>query len=478
VAQETGETGSPGIHANPATIPANADPRLAPPDWPVIGGSLGLMLLLLALYALFSMAETALVTVRRSRVEQIVEEGKRGAQTLRTLTNDPPRFTATIQVGITLLGFAAAAVAVITLARPLVPALVGWGLPVGSAETAAIVVVTIAVALLAMILGEIAPKSLAVQKADVWALRLAPFVSFWSVVFKPLTAIVIGVSNVLVRPFGATAQFETPMITKEELEHIMDQGANQGEFDREEREIITNVIDFSETLVRSVMTPRIDMTSLPITADLRQTVETIMKSGHSRIPVYEGTIDNVVGVLHAKDLLPIFQGEVSEVDLRQVMRPAHFVPETKRVADLLAEMRRSNQQIAIVQDEYAGTEGLVSIEDVIEEIVGEIRDEYDVDEPEVQVISPSESLIDGRMSIDDVNDRLGLDLPHEDYETIGGLIFGRLGHEPVVGEQVRIDDYEFVIERMEGTRIREVRATRFDGAEDAPANGESVHASV
>jgi CBS domain containing-hemolysin-like protein len=453
-----------------AGTPAREDAAPARPDGQLAALFGGLVLVLTLLNAAFSMAETALVSVRRSRVEQLIEEGQRGAKTVRRLIENPPRFIATVQVGITLLGFASAAAAATTLAAPLTYALWRAGLSAGVAGTVSVTLITVLIAVFSMIVGEIAPKSLAVQAPDRWALRLAPFVDVCATLFAPITSFVVAASNVLVRPFGAKAQFETPVVTKEELEHIIGEGAETGELDREEQTILENVFDFSETLVRSVMTPRIDMTALPVTADLPQTLDTVLSSGHSRIPVYEGTIDNVVGIVHAKDLLRALQSDNQSIDLRRVMRAPHYVPETKRVADLLAEMRRSNQQLAIVQDEYAGTEGLVTIEDLLEEIVGDIRDEYDVDEPEVQVLSPTESLIDGRMSIDDVNDRLGLELPHEDYETVGGLVFGLLGHEARPGERVRVDRHEFIVESVEGRRIKTIRALRAPEGTEASAD--------
>lgn len=474
-------TGQDGAEPRPVgTAPDPAAPAAPPPDWGSAGLNIALVFVLTLLNAVFAMAETALVSVRRSRVEQLVEEGQKGAKSVRRLIEDPPRFIATVQVGITLLGFASAAAAATSLAQPLIYALSRVGVPPTAADTLSVVGITLVVAVVSMVLGEIAPKSLAVQAPDRWALRLAPFVNGCATLFAPITSLVVGLSNVLVRPFGAKAQFDAPVVTKEELEHIIGEGAETGELDRQEQTILENVFDFSETLVRSVMTPRMDMTSLTVTADRDQTLETILSSGHSRIPVYEGTIDNVVGIVHAKDLLPILRrgGEDEPWDLKRVMRGAHFVPETKRVADLLAEMRRSNQQIAIVQDEYAGTEGLVSIEDLIEEIVGDIRDEYDVDEPEVVVVSATESLIDGRMTIDDVNDRLGLDLPHEDYETIGGLIFGQLGHEPTPGERVRVDGLEFVVEHIEGRRIKTVRALKVDGGIASEGDRTALEATV
>jgi putative hemolysin len=453
-AQETGET----TVANAAVIAPGAGG---------IAASVAVLLILILLSGAFSMAETALSAVRRSRVEQLVDEGRRGALAVQRLFRDPPRVIATVQIGITLLSFAAAAAAATLLAAPLVPVLEALaGLGTTPATILAVVLLTFAVAIVAMVLGEIVPKSIALQAPDVWALRVAPFVNFCGFLFAPLVAIVVGLSNVIVRPFGGKAKFETPFITREEFEQIIDQGAQRNEIDDEEAGIIKNVFDLSETPVRSVMTPRIDMTALPADAPLARTLETILESGHSRIPVYEQTVDNIVGVVHAKDLLRHFQADRSDLDLHSVMRPPYFVAETKKVSELLTEMRRSKYQLAIVQDEYAGTEGLVTIEDLIEEIVGDIHDEYDVDEPEVQVLSETESLIDGRMSIDDVNDRLGLELPHKDFDTIGGLVFGLLGHEPSLGECVRQDGMEFCIERVEGRRIRTVRAIRTEGPRD------------
>lgn len=439
---------------------------------------LALVLVLTLFNALFSMAETALVSVRRSRVEQLIEEGNRAAVAVKRLIENPPRFIATTQVGITVLGFASAAAAATTLAQPLIGPL-GRFLPGGLAEPLAVILVTVAVAYLSMVVGEIAPKSLAVNAPDVWALRLAPFINLCATLFAPLTWLVVAGSNLLVRPFGIKAQFETPVITEEELKHIIEAGEEAGELEEDERVMLHNVFGLSETLVRSVMTPRMRMTALPLDSDLTAILDTILESGHSRIPVHEGTIDNVVGIVHAKDLLPALRRELSEserrdFDLRGVMRAPHFVPETKRVSELLAEFRRSNQQVAIVQDEYAGTEGLVTIEDLLEEIVGDIRDEYDVDEPDVQVLSPTESLIDARMTIDDVNDRLGTDLPHDGYETIGGLVFGLLGHEPAPGDHVRWDGLDFLVEHLEGRRIRTLRAVKVS----APGEPETVKSAT
>jgi CBS domain containing-hemolysin-like protein len=424
------------------------------------GIAVALVLFFILMVALFSASETALISVRKSRVEQLVEENQRGAKAVSRLASDPPRVLATVQTGITLWGYAAAASGATALALPVVGLFLKAGATPILATVGAVALTTFLTALVALTLGEIAPKALASQSPDKWALRLAPLVSVCAALFAPFTGLMLGFANLLVRPFGAKAAFATPFITREEFEHIIGQGEEHGELDDAEAQILTNVFDLSETSVRAVMTPRPDMTALPVNADLQRALDTILSSGHSRIPVYEESIDNIVGMVHAKDLLRLLRDGRTDVELKSVMRMPHFVPEAKRVRDLLEELRRSNQQIAIVQDEYAGTAGIVTIEDVLEEIVGDIRDEYDVDEPDVQVLSSTESLVDGRMGITDVNDRLGIELPNDEYDTIGGLVFGLLGHEPAVGEYIAQDGVEFWVERVEGRRIRSLRAVK------------------
>lgn len=443
-----------------------------------VGWNIALVLVLTLINALFSMAETALVSIRRSRVEQLVEEGRRSARAVKRLVENPPRFIATTQVGITLLGFASAAAAATTLAAPLIGPLTSLGLEPRTAEAGAVIVVTIVIAFVSMVLGEIAPKSLAIQAPDRWALLLAPFINFCAVLFAPLSWLVVKVSGVLVRPFGAKAEFEQPMINKEELEQIINEGEKHGELDTQERVILNNVFDLTETIVRKVMTPRRDMTAVPVEADLQSVLGTILDSGHSRLPVYEGTTDHIVGIVHAKDLLPLLRSEHGgrSLDLRHTMRAATFVPESKSVLELLNEFRRSNQQVAIIKDEYDGTEGLVTIEDLLEEIVGPIHDEYDRDEPQIVSLSPDEWRLEGRLTIGDVNDALGTELPEgETYDTISGWVFSTLGREPLPGDHIRNDDYEFIVEQIEGRRIHTLRALRLastdasDGDDDGSA---------
>lgn len=443
-----------GVRAQ-AQPPHGLAPTSLPPTSTLVV-SVALVILLILLMGTFAMAEAALLALRPTRVEQLVEEGRRAARTIQRLTQNPDRMIATTQVGVTLCGFVAAAVAATVLSQPLLPWLqrLSGGNYLTSLVASALI--TIPVAIIAMVVGGLLPKSLALQAPDHWAMRLAPLVAFSTILFAPFSVLILGLS----RLFVPHARFQAPMMTRDEFQKFVDDQGEGGGIDEDEEEIIKNVIELSETEVRSVMTPRVDMAALPANAPLERALEIILSSGHSRIPVYENTIDNVIGILHAKDLLRLFQGTSRTIDLTQVARTPFFVTESRRVADLLEVMRESNYQLAIVQDEYAGTAGLVTIEDLVEEIVGEIKDEYDIDEPEAQVISATETLLDSRLSLDAVNERLGTLIEHEDYTTIGGYIFGQLGHEPKVGETVEVANVTFAVETVAGRRIRTIRAIR------------------
>ena len=424
-----------------------------------------LVILLILLMGAFAMAEAALLSLRSTRVEQLMEEGRRGAKAVQTLLENQPRMIATTQVGVTLCGFTAAAVAATVLSQPLIPVVHNlihdrnndYSLIVAVLASA---IITIPVALVAMAVGGMLPKSLALQAPDHWAMRLAPLVRACTTLFTPFSALILGLARII----APQARFEAPMMTRGEFEKFVDDQGKGGGIDEDEEEIIKNIIEISETEVREVMTPRVHMAAVPVNAPLEKVVETILSSGHSRIPVYATTIDNVIGVLHAKDLLGLLRSDERPDNLGKLVRPPFFVPESRRVADLLETMRHNQQQLAIVQDEYAGTAGIVTLEDLLEEIVGEIKDEYDVDEPELKVLSETETLLDSRLSLDDINERLGTTLENEDYTTIGGYIFGMLGHEAAIGERVVTDGLEFVVETLEGRRIKTIRATRLPGS--------------
>src|SRR5581483_3786897 len=361
--------------------------------------------------------------------------------------------------GVTLIAMFSSAIAATSAVEPLASWLAAHsgGYLQHSAHALALIVVTVPVAVLSLIIGEIAPKSLAVHHPE----RLARL------------------SHLIVRPFGGTASFLSPAVNEEELKMMVEASEEQGVLEAEETEMIHSILDFADTVVRKVMTPRIDITAVEVSAPLSELVRLINESGHSRLPVYEGDLDNIVGIVHAKDLLKLPPDVPrAQITIREVMRPPYFIPETKKIDELLAEFRRSKQQIALVRDEYGTITGVVTIEDLLEEIVGDIQDEYDVEEPMVQVINAHTTILNGKMPLSDVNDRLGLGLPEEEADTIGGFVFSLLGHQAEQGEVATWDGIQFKVEATDGRRIQKVRVirppepppTEGDGTVAAPVN--------
>lgn len=422
--------------------------------------SLLIILVLLLGNAFFALAETALISIRHSWVRMLLEQKHRLAGHLNALKNEPTRFLSTVQVGVTLLGFLASAVAATKLAEPFYQTLkpleayveprLLYGLSV--------VIVTLLTGFASIILGEIVPKSIAVAYPERVALTVAAPMVFLDRLLAPPVWLVNAITRLILRPFGIQPQRLAPVVSEEELRVLVEAGEEQGVIEEEEKEMIQSIFEFTDTIVREVMTPRVDMKCVPIDADVQEVIALIRKSGHSRIPVYEGSVDNILGIVHAKDLLQLCEGD-RKLHLREVIRPAYFVPESKRVIDLLQELRRQRTHMAIVQDEYGGTAGLVTLEDLVEEIVGEIQDEYDV-EPEtlVQELPDGSLIIDARMHLDDASELLRTTLESEEFDTLGGYVFGMLGHQPTVGETVTIEGWQLRVHELEGHRIRSVHA--------------------
>ena len=434
------------------------------------------LLLLTLLNAFFTLAEIALNTVRNARLQDLIEAGGTdavAAGSAQQLLRQPTRVVATVQVGINLASFAVAAIAAAVLApdwaTSLPPRLTDHPVRVMT------VGLTLGAALFTIVVGEIVPRSIALRRPGETALLIARPLRFFIVFFAPLAMLALGVSNLLVRPFGLTATFAAPMITEEELRAMLEASAQSGAIEEDEKEIIRNVISFGDTDVRQVMTPRIDVKAIDVGAGLPVLLELIVESGHSRIPVYETSVDTVVGIVHAKDLLPALARGERTLDLRPLMRLPLVVPENRRIDDLLDEFRRSSVQMAIIQDEYGGTAGLVTVEDLLEELVGEIQDEYDQEDAQFQTLEPGVYRVDARMAIDDLNDLLDLDLPHDDFDTIGGFVFGQFGRQPEVGESVGYENLEFTVEKTDGRRVDQVMlcvSTSGTGAADEePAKG-------
>ena len=416
-----------------------------------LGGGIAVSVLIGACYTL---GDTALLTVRSSRVEQLCNEGKRRAFLVKKLIAEPAKHVAAAQVGLSLFGFSSAglaAVAGLEIADLITP-----GKPSFEIRVLYVLVMVMLAAFLNVVFGGLVPKALALSSPTNWSIRMAPFIALSSKVYFVLSGIALWAAGVLTRPLGVVARYEPPFITRDELEQIVGETGKTGAIDDAEAEIITRVFTLSEHDARAVMTPRPDVSAIPVTASLSDALTAIVGSGHTRIPVYDGTIDNVVGILHAKDLLKILAQHVEaeryvpDFHLRLILRPAVFVLESNPVPELLTSMRRNQQQIAIVQDEFAGTEGIVTIEDLLEEIVGDIRDEHDVDEPAFDVDASGKTVLDGRMPIELFNERFSVTLPDDDYNTVGGYVFGAIGRELAPGDSVDVDGIRIIIMATSG----------------------------
>ncbi len=418
--------------------------------------------ILIGFNAVFVAAEIALVTIRRSRVEQLVEEGHGSARRLERLLTRPGRFLAVTQLGITFIGFLASAFAAVSLKVALQDALAGFAPLAPYADVLSLVVITAVLALVTIVFGELVPKALALANAERFALAIAGPFELLEKLLGPLVRLLEAITNAIARPLGGE-QTDRYRISMEELKILVERGGQQGVLEAEEEQMISAVIELGEGRIHEVMVPRIDVTAIPVDASMAEAVDTILREGHSRIPVYEESIDNIVGILYAKDLLPYLKDNAAPPELRPLLRTPLFVPESMSVDDLLHELQRRKVHIAIVLDEYGGTAGIVTIEDLLEEIVGEIQDEYDVEEPMVVRLSDDEIRFDGRANIDDFVEALGVDLADEDreeYDTVGGLVYHRIGGVPRVGDSLDVDSVTLTVESTDGRRVGKVLAVR------------------
>ena len=424
---------------------------------------LAVIVLLVLLNAVFVAAEIALVSIRPSRVEQLVDEGRRGAGRLRRVIGDPGRFLAVIQLAITFIGFLASAFAGVSLAARLSELLTSLGMGEGYAAAAGLLTVTILLSLFTIVFGELVPKSLALAHPEAFALRLSRPVDLLGRVFRPVVAFLTLTTRAIARSLGAdvTAQAQ---ISTEELRLIVERGGEQGILEAEEEQMINAVIELGERRLHEVMVPRTSIVALPTTATFDQAIDTIVDDGHSRVPVYAASMDEVVGILYAKDLLPLLKTDARErPDLRRLLRTPVFVPESMSIDDLLHEFQRRKVHIAIVLDEYGGTAGLVTIEDLLEEIVGEIQDEYDVEEPLVERLDDDRVRVDGRAAVEDLLEIWDLRIQLEDedeYDTVGGLVYHRVGGVPSPGDEVRVDGLRLTVESTDGRRVGKVLVVR------------------
>ncbi|HTI29288.1 MAG TPA: hemolysin family protein [Methylomirabilota bacterium] len=444
---------------------------------PVLDVAIVLALILVG--GFFAASEISLITVKRHRLSQLVGEGSRAARVAQRLTEDPSRFLATIQIALTFLGFLASAFGAVSFSGSLADLvrLIPLTFIRESASQISFVLVTLLIALASIIIGELVPKTLALAFPDRFAIFVARPIGWFDRALRPIVWFVSTVSNVLVRALGGKDRPQAGYLSTEELKMLVETGSEQGGIEEDEKEMIHGVIELAETKVHQVMVPRIGIRAVEVHDPVDEVLDMIVRAGHSRVPVYEDNLDNIVGILYAKDLLPFLRpgaAPSSEIDIRALARPAAYVPETKPVDELLHEMRVDKRHIAIVVDEYGGTAGLITMEDVVEEIVGEIQDEYDKEESLVESLDEDDRIafrVDGRVSMDDLRDLFELDDTEEDdedeYDTVGGFIVHRVGRIPLPGAVVPFRDVTLTVETAEPRRIGKVIATRSREAESA-----------
>jgi putative hemolysin len=436
-------------------------------------GVILIVAVLIFLEALFVAAEIALVSIRRSRVEQLVDEGNTAARRVQKLLARPGQFLAVIQIGITFVALLASAFAAESQVAGLKDVLASIPFLAPYAGGLALLIVTAVISLATILFGELLPKTLSLANPERFALFFARPVEILGAVFRPLVWVLTHVNDWITRLLGVT-QMDHDAISSEELRILVERGGEQGTIEAEEEQMIGAVLELGERRVHEVMVPRTDIVALDVGASLDETVDTIVDAGHSRIPVYEDAIDNIMGILYAKDLLPYLKGPDKAPDLRKLLRAPLFVPESMLVDDLLHSLQRRKVHIAVVLDEYGGTAGLVTIEDLIEEIVGEIQDEYDTVEPMFFKLSHKAARVAGRANAHDLVDHFEINLNGEDreeYDTVGGLIYHRIGGIPKVGDRVEVDgELTLTVESTDGRRVGKVLAVRHrEGDEQAEA---------
>ncbi len=434
---------------------------------------IGLIAVLILLNGIFAATEIALVTIRRSRLQQLIDEGRRGAVRVQRLKQNPGRFLAVIQIGITFIGFLAAAFAGVSMSDDLETTLEGIPFLASYAGLLALFAVTGLLTIFTIIFGELVPKQIGLAHAERVAMSTSRLLEVLGTIFAPLVGFLTWTTRRISRLFGADVAADE-RISSEELRLIIEQGGEQGILEAEEEQMIHAVIELGDQRVHEVMVPRTSMSTLSAAATFEDAIDTVIEQGHSRIPVYEDSVDEIIGILYAKDLLPFLKaGAPERPSLRSLLRTPVFVPESMSVDDLLHELQRRKVHLAIVLDEYGGTAGLVTIEDLIEEIVGEIQDEYDEEEPMIVRLSDDEARVDGRADVDDLSKLFDTDLSLDDedeYDTVGGLIYHRIGGVPRPGDQIKVDGLTITVETTDGRRVGKVLVVR-----SRDADGRVIH---
>lgn len=406
------------------------------------GVQITILIILLFLSAFFSMSETALMSLSKIRVRHMVEEGVKGAKLVERLIEDPNKLLGAILIGNNIVNIGASSLATsIAVAK--------WG-------EGGVGIVTLGLTVIVLIFGEITPKSIAKQKSESVSLAVSKFINIIVKLLKPFIILFTGVSSIFIRLLGGDPKANEPFITEEEIKTMVGVSEEEGVLEDVEKEMIFNVFDFADAQVKDVMVQRVDIIAVDLEASYDEVLDVIKKEQFSRIPVYNQTIDDIVGILNVKDLIMAEQNK-EKFKVSDYMREPNYTFEFKKIAELFKEMKKTRNHIAVVLDEYGGTVGIVTIEDLIEEVFGDIEDEYDDENKEIEIIKEDEYIVDGSAKLDVVSELIGVNMESEEFDSVGGLIIGELGRFPEQDEEIVLNNIKFKVEEIDKNRVKKVR---------------------
>lgn len=426
-----------------------------------------LLFALILVNAFFAMSEMAIVTLNDSKMEKMADEGHKKAKKVLRLTEDSSRFLSTIQVGVTLAGFLTSAVAATSFSSILTAWLIDiFNISDGSVKgliaSLSLILITILISYFSLVLGELLPKRIAMHNPESISFRVVGILLFFKAIMRPIVALLSASTNGMLRLFRINPKDTPQAVTEEEIRMLVDVGEEKGVIEESQKEMINNIFEFDDIVAADVMTHRTDVVAIDINDSFTTVLKTVMEEGYSRIPVYDDDLDDIKGVLYVKDLLKFVGQDLPKRGVSKLMRKAYFVPESKKCGELFAEMTEKRIQLAIVSDEYGGFAGIVTIEDLLESIVGNMQDEYDDEEEEFEKLNDTTYTIDGVTDIEEVEEELGIKLPQGEYDTVAGMIMSILGRIPEENETptVEVAGCEFTVESINERRIERVKIVK------------------
>ncbi len=416
-----------------------------------------LIVCLILLNGFFAASEISIVASRKSKVRELSEQGSRRAKHIENLQSSPDSFFATVQIGMTLMGALASAlagVAAVEYLKPLIAQINGIGL---YAEPISVSLVVLLVTFATLVIGELVPKSLGMRHSIKVALFVAPIISWFSRILSIPIKLLAYVSNLILKPLKDKTSFMESRISEEEFKLMLEEGTKTGVIDKTEHELISSIFEFTDTIAKEVMVPRPDVVAIDISTQPEDLIHIVIEQGYSRMPVYNGTLDNIVGVFYAKDLINLLEHRALII-LHDIVRPVLFVPLTKKISQLMRELQSKHFHMAIVVDEFGTFNGIVTMEDILEEIVGEIHDEYDEEVKQVESFVDGAVFVDGRISVDDFNKRFGTLIPEDaNYESISGFLLNISGKIPELNEEIRYGPITFIVTKKSHRRIWQLK---------------------